>query len=131
MRKTICIILAAVMMIAIATSAFAGTITVSGTGEVLVPADTAIISLGVTVRNKDVLTAQAEVNEAIAKVRAAKNIPSRFSPVMIASSSATSATIAWGIMPSSAIGKAAITTIIIPGMIPVSPGTTPISAVMT
>ena len=71
MRKTICIILAAVMMIAMATSAFAGTITVSGTGEVLVPADTAIISLGVTARNKDVLTAQAEVNEAIAKVRAA------------------------------------------------------------
>ena len=71
MRKAICFLLAAVMTMAMTTAAFAGTITVNGTGEVLVPADTAIISLGVTSRNKDVLTAQAEVNEAIAKVRAA------------------------------------------------------------
>ena len=32
----------------------------------------------------------------MAKVRAAKNMPSRFSPVTMASCSATSATMAWG-----------------------------------
>ena len=66
----------------------------------------------------------------IAKVRAAKNMPSRFSPVMIASSSATSATIDCGMIPRSAIGKAAMTTIMMPGTIPFS-GRTPISAVTT
>ena len=71
MRKGICLLLTAVMTVAMAMSAFAGTITASGTGEVLIPADTAIISLGVTAVNKDVVKAQAEVNEAIAKIRAA------------------------------------------------------------
>ena len=54
----------------------------------------------------------------IAKVRAAKNIPSLFSPVVRPSASATSATIACGIMPSSAIGKAAITQIATPKTAP-------------
>ena len=37
-------------------------ITVSGTGEVRVSADTAVISLGVSARDKDVLKAQQKVN---------------------------------------------------------------------
>ena len=38
-------------------------ITVSGTGEVRLSADTAVISLGVNARDKDVLKAQQKVNE--------------------------------------------------------------------
>ena len=44
-------------------------ITVNGTGEVRVSADTAIISLGVDARDKDVLKAQQRVNETIAAIR--------------------------------------------------------------
>ena len=46
-------------------------ITVSGTSEVRVSADTAVISLGVSARDKDVLKAQQKVNETIAAIRAA------------------------------------------------------------
>ena len=46
-------------------------ITVNGTGEVRVSADTAIISLGVNARDKDVLKAQQRVNETIAAIRTA------------------------------------------------------------
>lgn len=46
-------------------------ITVSGTGEVRVSADTAVISLGVSARDKDVLKAQQKVNETIAAIRTA------------------------------------------------------------
>ena len=53
-------------------SAFAQTpITVSGTGEVRLSADTAVISLGVNARDKDVLKAQQKVNESIAAIRKA------------------------------------------------------------
>ena len=38
-------------------------IAVNGTGEVRVSADTAVISLGVNSRDKDVLKAQQKVNE--------------------------------------------------------------------
>ena len=41
------------------------------TGEVRVSADTAVISLGVNARDKDVLKAQQKVNETIAAIRAA------------------------------------------------------------
>ena len=44
-------------------------ITVTGTGETQVSADTAIISLGVSARDKDVLQAQQKVNETIAAIR--------------------------------------------------------------
>lgn len=37
-------------------------INVNGSGEVLVAADTAVITLGITTRNKDVLKAQNTVN---------------------------------------------------------------------
>ena len=66
----------------------------------------------------------------MAKVRAAKNMPSRFSPVSMPSASATSATMAWGMMPSRAMGKAATMQISTPGSIPVRKGSTPIRAVM-
>ena len=46
-------------------------ITVGGTGEVRVSADTAIISLGVNARDKDVLKAQQKANETIAAIRTA------------------------------------------------------------
>lgn len=46
-------------------------ITVSGTGEVRVAADTAMISLGVNARNRDVLKAQQQANETIAAIRKA------------------------------------------------------------
>ena len=46
-------------------------ISVTGTGETQVSADTAIISLGVSAQDKDVLTAQQRVNETIAAIRKA------------------------------------------------------------
>lgn len=46
-------------------------ITVSGTGETLVSADTAVITLGVNARDKDVQKAQQKVNETVAAVRRA------------------------------------------------------------
>lgn len=46
-------------------------ISVNGSGEVLVAADTAVVTLGVTTQNKDVLEAQNTVNAAIEKIRAA------------------------------------------------------------
>ena len=64
-------LLAAVLTLA-ATCALAETkITVSGTGETQVRADTAVISLGVNARDRDVLQAQKKVNGAIAAIRAA------------------------------------------------------------
>lgn len=44
-------------------------IIVSGTGEVRISADTAVISLGVNARDKDVLIAQQRVNETINAIR--------------------------------------------------------------
>ena len=58
-------------------------------------------------------------------------MPSRFSPVTMASCSATSATMAWGMMPSSAMGKAEIATIKMPGTMPLKPGRMPMRAVTT
>ena len=71
MKKWLALVLAALMVLA-AFPAFAETrITVSGTGETRVSADTAVISLGVNARNKDVLKAQQKVNETIASIRKA------------------------------------------------------------
>lgn len=46
-------------------------INVNGSGEVLVAADTAVVTLGITTQNKDVLEAQNTVNAAIEKIRTA------------------------------------------------------------
>lgn len=69
MRKCFALFLALVLCLGV-TAAFADqTITVTGSGEALVPADTAVVSLGVTARDKDALKAQSDVNGAIAKIR--------------------------------------------------------------
>ena len=61
--------LAAVLLLT-ASAALAETkISVTGTGETQVSADTAVISLGVSARDKDVLKAQQKVNESIAAIR--------------------------------------------------------------
>lgn len=71
MKKMIAMLIALVM-VWVAASALAETrIAVNGTGEVRVSADTAVISLGVNARDKDVLKAQQKVNEIIAAIRAA------------------------------------------------------------
>ena len=70
MKKLIAVFLSIVLILA-AAAAFADTrIAVNGTGEVRVSADTAVISLGVNARDKDVRKAQQNVNETIAAIRA-------------------------------------------------------------
>ena len=59
------------MVFVCACPAFAASITVTGSGEALVPADTAIVSLGASARDADVLKAQEKVNTAIADIRQA------------------------------------------------------------
>jgi len=72
MKKIIAILFALFLLISASATAFADSeITVSGTGEVMVPADTAIVSLGVSAVDREVLTAQSKANEAIAAIREA------------------------------------------------------------
>jgi len=71
MKKLIAIIAALILALSAATALADTKITVNGTGEVRVSADTAIISLGVNARDKDVLKAQQRVNETIAAIRTA------------------------------------------------------------
>ena len=71
MKKLIALLIALAVILA-AVSAFAETkLSVTGPGEVRVSADTAVISLGVSARDRDVLKAQQKVNEAIAAIRKA------------------------------------------------------------
>ena len=63
--------MAAVMALSVSAALAETKITVNGTGEVRVSADTAVISLGVNARDRDVLKAQQKVNEAIAAIRKA------------------------------------------------------------
>ena len=71
MRKLFCILISLVTVFSLASAAYAGSITVNGTGEAMIPADTAVISLGVNARNADVRKAQEDVNNAIAQIREA------------------------------------------------------------
>ncbi len=71
MKKLTALMLTAVMMLAAVSALAETTITVSGTGETRVSADTAVISLGVNARDKDVQKAQQRVNESIAAIRSA------------------------------------------------------------
>lgn len=65
----------AVMLVFTASFALAETkITVSRSGETQVTADTAIVSLGVNARDKDVLVAQQKANSIIAAIRASLGI---------------------------------------------------------
>jgi len=71
MKKLIAVLLS-IALVLLSAAALADTrITVNGTGEVRVSADTAVISLGVNARDKDVLQAQQKVNETIAAIRQA------------------------------------------------------------
>ena len=71
MKKWIALVMI-LTMVWMGTAALAETeIMVSGTGETQISADTAVISLGVSARDQDVLKAQQKVNETIAAIRKA------------------------------------------------------------
>ena len=69
MRKLFAVILALVLLSVAAVSLADTKITVSGSGSALVPADTAVVSLGISARDQDVLKAQQKANEVIAAIR--------------------------------------------------------------
>ena len=71
MKKFLALLAALMMLSAVSLAAAETRITVSGTGETRISADTAVISMGVSARDKDVLEAQQTVNERIAKIRQA------------------------------------------------------------
>ena len=71
MRKLIALFLVLSLSLGLASALADQTVSVSGTGEVLVAADTAVVTLGVTVRNANALKAQSDANEVIARIRGA------------------------------------------------------------
>ena len=72
MRKVLSMILTLLVILSVPVFAFADSeITVIGTGEVLIPADTAVVSLGVSATDREVLKAQRKANETIAAIREA------------------------------------------------------------
>ena len=71
MKKWIALLITLMMVLTGSVAPAETQISVSGTGETTVSADTAVISLGVNARNKDVLKAQQAVNETIAAIRKA------------------------------------------------------------
>ena len=71
MRKILALLAASVLLTACSSAAAETRIAVNGTGETRISADTAVISLGVSARDRDVLKAQQTVNENIAAIRQA------------------------------------------------------------
>ena len=72
MRKLLSMLLTLLVVLSVPAFAFADSeITVNGTGEVLIPADTAVVSLGVSATDREVLKAQKQANQAIADIREA------------------------------------------------------------
>ncbi len=71
MRKLFAVVLVLILACTAAVSLADTKITVSGSGSALVPADTAVVSLGISARDKDVLKAQQKANEVIAAIRTA------------------------------------------------------------
>ncbi len=72
MHRVLSVLVSFLLLMGVSAVAFADSeITVNGSGEVLVPADAAIVSLGVSAVEHEVLAAQAKANEAIASIRAA------------------------------------------------------------
>ena len=69
MKKLFILLTIMLAMLTAASAMAETTITVNGTGEIRVSADTAVISLGVSARDEDVLQAQQRVNESIAAIR--------------------------------------------------------------
>ena len=71
MRKILALLAASVLLTACSSAAAETRIAVNGTGETRISADTAVISLGISARDRDVLKAQQTVNENIAGIRQA------------------------------------------------------------
>ena len=71
MKKWMALLLTLILTLSCTVSLADTQITVTGNGEVRVSADTAVISLGVNARDKDVLKAQQKVNETISAIRKA------------------------------------------------------------
>ena len=71
MRKIIAVLLILSLSLGFSAALADQTVTVSGSGEVLVPADMAVVSVGVNIRKADALEAQAAANEVIARIREA------------------------------------------------------------
>ena len=71
MRKLTALFLVLALSLCLASALADRTVTVTGSGETLVTADTAVVSLGVNVRMPDALQAQSGANEAVARIRAA------------------------------------------------------------
>ena len=71
MRKLTALFLALALSLCLASALADRTVTVTGSGETLVTADTAVVSLGVNVRMPDALQAQSGANGAVARIRAA------------------------------------------------------------
>ena len=69
MRKLTALILALMVLAASATALADTEITVSGEGNILVSADTAVVNIGVNIRDRNALKAQQRANEVIAAVR--------------------------------------------------------------
>lgn len=69
LKKSAAILIAVMLLFSASLSLAETKITVSGTGETQVSADTAIVTLGVNARDKDVLAAQQKVNNAITAIR--------------------------------------------------------------
>ena len=77
-RKLIAVMTAAMLLLGMSAALADTKIEVTGTGETQISADTAVISLGVSARDKDVLQAQQKVNAVIAAIRqhlAEKGVP--------------------------------------------------------
>jgi uncharacterized protein YggE len=71
MRKFFAILLTLALTLGLSAAFADQTVTVTGNGEVLVPADTAVVSVGVSIRKPDALQAQSAANELIAAIRGA------------------------------------------------------------
>ena len=71
MRKLISLFLILALCLGLASALADTALTVTGSGETLVTADTAVVSLGVSIRRPDALEAQGAANEVIARIRAA------------------------------------------------------------
>ena len=71
MKKWIALFLMLSLVLAAAFAAAETRITVKGTGEVRITADTAVVSLGINARDREVLKAQQMANETIAAIRTA------------------------------------------------------------
>ena len=77
-RKLIAVMTAAMLLLGMSAALADTKIEVTGTGETQISADTAVISLGESARDKDVLQAQQKVNAVIAAIRqrlAEKGVP--------------------------------------------------------